>query len=549
MRNWLISDGGDRWSVKLDVMDLGGHLDATYRSWGCTLAARVREVLRVVWLVSALPLDYECKLRILRTKFIPAALHGVEASLLSQSGYLRLRAAFVRACWSSKMSMSHSGTVLSLLDGPEGVDPGFCIVWFRFRLMRRYLAYRPDESGHGPVHLLVRSAARIGFKWCSEGFCWDRPGLPRLPFLEGPIQHFKSAIVDAWKNSVAADFCSRKGFWCGPFLDFEGSMQLLVSSHVRSRDKALLRGILSGDVWNGFLLSQAGGRNIPCRFCGGVDGDGHLFWDCTFPPLVHIRESPEFSGVVNLDKSNWPRCLLWHGWLPALSGSTFGSPRAEDATRIAKNRLEAALGSYVAAYRHPFDDFRLGGRDFDVGDSPFVWSDGSLVVDKVSGVGVAGAGVYAHISGASWFHRRWAHLDLLPPLIDGGGERCWMYCSVPGPLQTVQRAEIWRVLVALQGQIALHVGVDNLNVVNHLSSLISGRWSGRPFPLINDGDLLGLAREILHSRGRGTTLVSKVKGHADEGLVDLCRVREVDRFGNNEADAADGAFMTPLLML
>ena len=34
MKSWLISDGGDRWSVKLDVRDLGGHLDATYRSWG-----------------------------------------------------------------------------------------------------------------------------------------------------------------------------------------------------------------------------------------------------------------------------------------------------------------------------------------------------------------------------------------------------------------------------------------------------------------------------------------------------------------------------------
>ena len=268
-------------------------------------------------------------------------------------------------------------------------------------------------------------------------------------------------------------------------------MQLIVSSHVRSRDKALLRGILSGGVWNGFRLSKVRGENVPCRFCGGVAGDGHLFWDCTFPPLVHIRESPEFSSIVNLDKSNWPRCLLWHGWLPALSGSTFGNPWAEDATRIAKNQLETALGSYVDAHRHPFDDFRLGERDFDVGNGPFVWSDGSLVVDEVSGVGVADAGVYAHISGASWFNRRWAHLDLLPPLLDGGGERCRMYCSVPGPLQSVQRAEIWGGggLIALQGQTALHVGVDNLNVVNHLSSLIASRWSGRPFPLVNDGDL------------------------------------------------------------
>ena len=83
MKNWLISDGGDRWSVKLDVRDLGGHLDVTYRSCGCTLAARVEAVLSVVWLVSALPLHCDGKLRILRTEFIPAALHGVEASLLS----------------------------------------------------------------------------------------------------------------------------------------------------------------------------------------------------------------------------------------------------------------------------------------------------------------------------------------------------------------------------------------------------------------------------------------------------------------------------------
>ena len=63
-----------------------------------------------------------------------------------------------------------------------------------------------------------------------------------------------------------------------------------------------------------------------------------------FPPLVAIRESPEFSGVVNLDKSSWPRCLLWHGWLPALSGCEFGSPWAEGAGDAASKRLEVALG-------------------------------------------------------------------------------------------------------------------------------------------------------------------------------------------------------------
>ena len=84
----------------------------------------------------------------------------------------------------------------------------------------------------------------------------------------------------------------------------------------------------------------------------------------------------------------------------------------------------------------------------------------------------------------------------------------------------------------------MHIGVDNLNVVNHVSSLIANRWSGRPFPLVNDGDLLCLAQRMVRSRGRGNTLVSKVKGHADEGLVAMGPVREVDRIGNNETDAA-----------
>ena len=163
-------------------------------------------------------------------------------------------------------------------------------VWFRFRLLRSYLAYRPDESarigrlldlvgggapGHGPLHLLDRGAAKIGFRWCVDGFCWDRLGLPRLPVIEGPTQHLKSAIVDFLEHCIPADLSSRKGFRGGPFLDYPGSMHLLDSSHVRGRDKALPRGILSGRVWNGFLLGKVRRESVPCRVCGGVDGMGN----------------------------------------------------------------------------------------------------------------------------------------------------------------------------------------------------------------------------------------------------------------------------------
>ena len=60
----------------------------------------------------------------------------------------------------------------------------------------------------------------------------------------------------------------------------------------------------------GFLLGWVRGEPVPCRFCGAPDGDGHLFWECTFPPLVEIRENPEFHDLMREDKAHWPRCLL-----------------------------------------------------------------------------------------------------------------------------------------------------------------------------------------------------------------------------------------------
>ena len=58
------------------------------------------------------------------------------------------------------------------------------------------------------------------------------------------------------------------------------------------------------------LLKFAGGTKAPststrfgrcpanCRFRGVPDHDGHLFWECTFPPLVEIRENPEFHDLM-----------------------------------------------------------------------------------------------------------------------------------------------------------------------------------------------------------------------------------------------------------
>ena len=81
-------------------------------------------------------------------------------------------------------------------------------------------------------------------------------------------------------------------------------------------------------------------------FCGGIDGDGHLFWDSTHPPMKHIREGPEFAHIAGCDLAHWNRCLLWHGWLPAPSACQGQGPWTSGAGDVAEYWLECALGPY-----------------------------------------------------------------------------------------------------------------------------------------------------------------------------------------------------------
>ena len=84
-----------------------------------------------------------------------------------------------------------------------------------------------------------------------------------------------------------------------------------------------------------------------------------------------------------------------------------------------------------------------------------VWTVGSWVLDKVAGVSSAGSGFFAHQSELAWSARRWSHVDHVR-LVVGGGLSCGGFCSFPGPLQSVQRAELWGVILALQSFDPVH---------------------------------------------------------------------------------------------
>ena len=78
-----------------------------------------------------------------RSMFIPGALHEIQASFFDDTSLRTLRT--FKVVWSSRQPLANIGAVLSLLDGLPGCDPAFCVVWFQFRMLCRYLAYRSGE--------------------------------------------------------------------------------------------------------------------------------------------------------------------------------------------------------------------------------------------------------------------------------------------------------------------------------------------------------------------------------------------------------------------
>ena len=145
---WAVFDAGEKWSVGLDVRDLGRHLDSTFSARAATLGHRISAAVPRVHSVAVLPLDfcgffafYERCICLLRSIILKPLLSLFLVCV--GLGLLLVRLLFLVVCVCP-------GAVLSLLDGLVGSDPGFHVVWCRFRMLRRHMAYNSS------VHELAR---------------------------------------------------------------------------------------------------------------------------------------------------------------------------------------------------------------------------------------------------------------------------------------------------------------------------------------------------------------------------------------------------------
>ena len=324
-------------SLTSGIWEEGGreHLDITFRGWSSTLAAGVRLVISRLVLIFALLLDFHGRIRVVRSMYLPAALHGIEASLLA-SDSLAQSFVLLSIGWFGLVVSLWLVLVLSLACwmGPLGVILHFAWCGFGFVCFVGILLFGhhggwsslpsfgdvgEGSPGHGPVHFLSASAAEVGF---SVGSSQDWVGLDLgclcLSNLAGPIQHFRAAVLDAWRNKVAADLCGREGFRGGPLLDVSW---LLAASLILLMSGRETRLCFVKQSWLGvsgmvFFLEGFGSSLFHVGFVVHLMVMVIFFGNVPFLLLLRYVKILRFMISWEWIRVIGHRCLLWHGWLP-----------------------------------------------------------------------------------------------------------------------------------------------------------------------------------------------------------------------------------------
>ena len=111
----------------------------------------------------------------------------------------------------------------------------------------------------------------------------------------------------------------------------------------------------------------------------------------------------------------------------------------------------------------------------DVPVVPNIWTDGSWEPIPHLDVEVAGAGAFVHSPAIIFDCNHWGYVQDLDGQQDGSSH---IFSGILGPVQSVQRAEYRGVILALQADSGIHIGIDNLNVLCGVAKLLSQGVTG-----------------------------------------------------------------------
>ena len=421
---------------------------------------------------------------------------------LSSSVVARQRTKAARALGFG-LAGAHPGIRLTLLSADPTTDPFFYQLLHVFLDFRRLIHKQPpllalwtelvgsaDRFRRiGPFGKILEQAELI--KWTisdpplvvdHDGFLWH--------LLDMPEALLRGRLLDGWHQALADDVRRRKDFdgvagltWPSPVSD--ASLNML--------ERARLNALREGAFFTGKHVGKYDfTKTCRCAYCGFEDSMEHRVLSCPLFATVRARH-PEALRL-------WPRATvalrehLWPSRLPATVGLLQALYNVPEVGR------QFACGSHADSYRH---------HD--------LFTDGSY---KQHGAKLLSLASWAVVSATSQI------------TLNAG--------PLPGVSQSICRAELYAILVALQWRDLMEVECtiwsDSAVVVTGVHQLLFG---GHPDDFDTNEDLWRAVHALLQMAPPGSVQIRHVPGHAATGYI-----QDVDDwagFWNQVADSAAAA--------
>lgn len=444
----------------------------------------------------------KCKIRVVRVKAWPRALHASAGVHIGDHIYESLRAGAFRGCRLQKAGAS-SKIYWSLCNhcahDPEGFALFSSLRTFRKQVesfwVGPYLEVITQTPAKqrcpGPLGVLVARLENIGWTHVRDSLFQDQWGLA-VHLVDTNWKEVQVRASEAFQINVGQQMTVRHGF--DGLQHVNASLTAACIKKFNTEEQGLLRALLVGS----FMTADQYGvvQHIEecdrvCKFCGVKDSLIHRHWECE-----HTSKSRE---ILNFDTKQvvekYPSCMIERGW--------------------------AVLPPKLSQYRRLLQKIPDTTGEFFVGDLGFqcvdIFTDGAGREPKLQ---------HARLVGWAWCIASGPWSDTFVVGAEGG---------VPGIWQTVLRAEVTAVISAIKyaqkcGQ-QVRIWCDNQQVVDTVKLIQSGKTVDASQ---NDHDLWGVVQSLLHNSSTSFQ-IHKVFSHQPSDMSDLenwiCR-------GNSAADAA-----------
>ena len=463
------------------------------------------------------PLPMPARARLLSALVLPASLYGACISDVTTAQLHSLTSAIMRALWGTSRKLRCRDIVLTLFVPGHLTDPRQACIYQSLCMLRRFLqkdpqlfelcrkvwqGYLDGRQAPGPVGIVHAHVRRLGWSW-KEFEHFERPGRFPLPVLGGPDSWRKHELRDGIRIALWAQAGARRndmrGLEATTGVD-RGATLALLGSRLPPDEIGLLRSIVAGSVRLQKRLHDAQLVDTStCTFCGMHEETlRHCFWEC--PRWAPVRAC--FDLPSSAARESWPACTFD-------CGIFMESQQVIDMMQMFQQRALSLHEPPCWAESKQCREHLL--MSCDLHEEQTLWTDGACCNNQDIRFRRAGSGIFY-----------------------GDGHAMSFSIAVPGLIQTNQRAELLAVVLAcLRDPRPLDIRSDSDYVCSGCASWQQWHdkgWKGEHSDLWNM-----LAKEL---GDRATNVrVSWVKGHAKK--IDIARGRstELDKWGNDGADA------------